>query len=520
MKRIVIIIFLFLQTLSLVSQARFNRIYRLDTGNVLATVFFSMRIAGNKIYTSGTNIVPLDSTSGRFVNSGILTQFDLLGNIVKNNYYRQGAENCFFYDDVMVIDRNRVNLIGMSFESSITYLATNYNGDEIIRKKYYPTTFPTTAYSNPASMVKFGNGYALTAYNAFFTRTPTQASVIIIDTLGSIIKTFDFEAGRLNCGPGAILMNKNKNLTFSTSQFQGNDTDSGYVYVSKIREIDSSGTTLWSYSTPASRYIICTKFAQLANGNYLIWGTEELARIEFNGTRWVRQIYGAVPYIAEISPQRGLVWERKFQLETGSRLQCLKILRDSSIVLTGAYDDGFYSTSAFLIRLNSRGDSIYRRNFKTPEFVSDRIVYYPNQIEELLNGDLLIGGYLMNNRRVTEPGTGQWGWLVRTDSLGCSLQPSSCRVATKEIENGPLSINVFPNPVSAQLTVDYAFTELPKDATLQITDILGRTVYRQKMVNKQGQIIVEMATLQTGLYLASVHSEQHILWQTKVAVQR
>ena len=503
MKRIIFIILLLSPTCSLFSQALFNRIYRFDSAQYLATTFFSMGIANNKVYLAGFGNVPFDSRT--FITHGLLSQVDITtGNIIKNNYYGKQYESTYYRDNVMFVDKNSINLIGSNFDSSITFIKASFDGEVLIRKKYYPTTFPTTYYGNTASITKFGSGYVFTTFNAFFTRTPTKASVVIIDTLGNITKTFDFDADSLNCGPGAIMVNKNKNLTFSTIQTKGNDTDSGFVYVSKIREIDSVGRTLWSYSTPANRYIFADKFVQLANGNYLMWGTEELARIEFNGNYWLRQTYGVGPYLAEINPQRGLVWEKRYQVVSGGRLHGLKILRDSSIVLTGRYADGPYSTSGFLIRLNSRKDSVYRRSFRTPQFATDRVVYYPNQIEELPNGDLLIGGYILNNRLVTEPGVGQWGLLIRTDSLGCSLEPSSCRVATKEVENEPLSIKVFPNPVSSELNIDYTPDNANGKLEIKLFDIVGKTVFNKKMDAFKDPLSINVSNLAEGIYIVSI----------------
>ena len=506
MKRTIFILLLLSQTLNLSSQIRFNRVCRLDSEQLSATRFYSMGIVNNKIYLAGSNNVPLDSTApnGAYVSSGILTQYDLSGNLLKNNYYREGLDNCSFDNDVMIIDRGRVNLIGLGSDVSITYLKTDYNGEKIIRKKYYPDSFPTTFYGNPASITKFGNNYAFSTYNAYFTRTPTKVSIIIIDTLGNITKTFNFDADSLNCVPGTILVNKNKNLTFNTNQTQGNSIDSGFVYVSKIREIDSLGRTLWSYSTSANRYIFADKFVQLANGNYLMWGTEELARIEFNGLYWIRQTYGVGPYLAEINPQRGLVWEKRYQVVSGGRLHGLKILRDSSIVLTGRYADGPFSTSGFLVRLNSRKDSIYRRSFRTPQFVTDRVVYYPNQIEELPNGDLLIGGYLLNNSPLSQPGSGHWGLLIRTDSLGCSLEPSSCSVTTKEVENEPLSIKVFPNPVSNELNIDYTPDNANGELEIKLFDIIGKTVFSRKLDAFKDPLSINVSNLAEGMYIVSI----------------
>ena len=114
----------------------------------------------------------------------------------------------------------------------------------------------------------------------------------------------------------------------------------------------------------------------------------------------------------------------------------------------------------------------------------------------------------------------KWGWLVRTDSLGCSLEPSSCRVTTKETENTPLSINVFPNPVNEQMTIDYQFIKQQNNVYVEIVDMLGRAVFRQKIDDAQGQMQWQTNFAASGLYIVSVKSGNQILWQTKVSVQK
>jgi hypothetical protein len=518
MKRIIFIIFLLSQISTSFGQARFNRIYRFDSAQLTGTVCFSLGTYDNRIYLAGTGNVKFDSIN--YISYGFLSQFDVTtGNVTKKNYYGRQYESNQFFNNVMFIDKNSINLIGSNFDSSITFIKTGFDGEALIRKKYYPNDFPTSYYGNSASITKFERGYAFTTYKGFFTRTLTQASVLIIDTLGNITKTFDFKEDSLNCGPSTILINKNKNLTVSTFGAYGDDIDSNFTYISKIREIDTSGRVLWSYSTPRNKYIFADKFVQLSNGNYLMWGSEEVSRLRFTGIEWRRVVDSVLPYIAEINPQRGLIWEKKIRLETGARIYGLKILRDSSIVLTGHYNDGTNGTSAFLIRLNSRRDSLYRRNFRTPQF-SERVIHYPNQIEELNNGDLLIGGYIMHSIPINQPTAGQWGWLVRTDNLGCSLQPSSCRVATKEIEKGPLSIKVFPNPAYNTINVEYDLVDKFEDAYISLFDFTGREIKRQKLVANQSQVQWQTDDLQTGLYLISIYADNRVVWKTKVSVQK
>jgi Secretion system C-terminal sorting domain len=514
MKRLFILFFVLFQTTHLLSQARFNRIYRVDPTQSLAARFHSLDVNNNKIYVAGIGNVRFDSAG--YITHGFLTQLDITtGTVIKTNYYGRQLETSHYISKVMLMDKNSINLVGANFEGSITFIKTNFDGDILIRKKLYPTTYPTNYYGNTTSITKFGQGYAFSTFSAFSDNTPPKAAVVIVDTLGTITKSFDFEERGLNCGPTELTVNKNNNITLGTYATLNISTDTDYVNISQLREIDSSGRTLWKYSTPSNRYIFCDNFVQLANGNYLIWGTEEFSEVRGR----YRTVYDGGPYLAEINPQRGLVWEKRFKLK--GRLRCLKILKDSSIVMTGSYTDGAFSTSAFLIRLNSRRDSLYRRDFKTPDFTPGRITYFPNQIEELSNGDLVISGSLMNNIPLTNPTAGEWAWCVRTDNLGCSLEPSSCRVSTKDITQiPPLSINVFPNPVNDLMTIDYQFIEPQDKAYLEIADIVGRPVFQQKIDPTQGHIQWHTHAVATGFYIVYVKSGHQILWQTKVSVQK
>ena len=487
----------------------------MDSANLNATIFNSLRIIDNSIFTAGTAIAVLEDRVIR--NSGILSKFDLEGNMLFNRYYIDTLAKLSydFESDVIFEYKNNFFLSSQNFDYTIGLLKLEKNGVVLQRKVL--STGDSIGFVRPKKIAKFNNDYIFAV--SLIRGVSNKVSICYLDSLLNLKKQFDIQDGeRLNI-PTQLIVNKNNNLTLSFIKSTYRATDTNYVYISQLREIDTAGNLIWKYETPRNKYIYIKKFVQLANGNYLVWGDEEIANFQLQGARWSRIVTDRFLYLAEINPQIGMFKEKRLSLGIANMHHSLKILKDSSIALGASYSEGFYNEPACLIKLNKNYDSLYRRNFRANQLTSDRVIHYPNQIEEMTNGDLVIGGYVWD-LPVSSPTAGQWGWLVRTDALGCSLEPSSCRVATQEVENEPLSINVFPNPVSAQLTVDYAFTELPKDATLQITDILGRTVYRQKMVNKQGQIIVEMATLQTGLYLVNVYTEKHIIWQTKVAVQR
>ena len=343
--------------------------------------------------------------------------------------------------------------------------------------------------------------------------------VFMTDFNGNHLRTIEFFEDQRYNAPTQVIENRSKNLTISVYKTTNRDTDTNYVYISQLREIDTLGNTLWVYNTPRDRFIYAKKFVQLANGNYLIWGDEELSSIVFGGTYWYRKVDAVSPYIAEINPQRGVVWEKRFAIgSAGSRMYGFKILKDSTMVLACGYADGPSNLTACLIKLNKNRDSIYRRNFRATSLTSDRVITYPNQIEELDNGDLLIGGYVWD-LPVRSPTTGQWGWLVRTDSLGCSLQPSSCRTPTKDIDNTPLSIKVFPNPASDIVTIE---SDVPFPKTyFHLYNTLGQIVLSQTLNNSADKYVFDVHHLPNGLYLFTLNAENgSLLANGKIQVQR
>jgi Secretion system C-terminal sorting domain len=238
--------------------------------------------------------------------------------------------------------------------------------------------------------------------------------------------------------------------------------------------------------------------------------------------RLYRTVYDVFPYFAEINPQRGVVWEKRFNLGSTSRMYGFKMLRDSSMILTGGFSDGPNYGSGFFIKLNSRRDSIFRRNFRTTTITSSSVSHFPNQIEELDNGDLLIGGYVWDYRNISQSTTsGQWGWLVRTDSLGCSLEQSSCRVATQDIEKGPLSIKGFPNPTTGIFTVDLSEIPPNQKTVFKMYNTVGQLVMSQKLDSTADKIEFDARNLIEGFYIFTLNTEGgQIVANGKLQVQR
>ena len=209
-----------------------------------------------------------------------------------------------------------------------------------------------------------------------------------------------------------------------------------------------------------------------------------------------------------------------FKLSSLKLSNNLKILKDSSIIFVGSYSEPSDPTNlrGFLIKLNKNRDSLFKRNLLHPIF-SRGAYYYPEKIDVLDNGDLIIAGYAQDYF-TGSPTEGQWGWLIRTDSLGCSLEPT-CRVPTKEVVERPLSINVFPNPTSGSFTVDLKDDLQNQNTVFKLYNTVGQLVMNRKLDNTANKIEFDVSHLIEGFYIFTLNTESgQIVGNGKLQIRR
>jgi Secretion system C-terminal sorting domain len=198
-----------------------------------------------------------------------------------------------------------------------------------------------------------------------------------------------------------------------------------------------------------------------------------------------------------------------------------KILKDSSIVFVGQYLDtaNVLLKQGYLIKLNKNRDSLYKRNLVHPAFSHGMAFYFPQKIEELDNGDLVIAGYARDNKP-DSPTKFTWGWLIRTDSMGCSLE-STCRVPTNEVEKGPLSIKAFPNPTNDIFTVDLSEIPPNQKTIFKLYNTVDQLVMSQKLDSTADKIEFDVRNLIEGFYIFTLDTEGgEIVGNGKLQVQR
>lgn len=80
-------------------------------------------------------------------------------------------------------------------------------------------------------------------------------------------------------------------------------------------------------------------------------------------------------------------------------------------------------------------------------------------------------------------------------------------------------VKVFPNPSSAQLTLQYNTFE--KESTIEVSDVLGKKVYSQEMLNNAGENKISINTngFANGVYLIKIKQDNKTVYNTKFIQQ-
>jgi Secretion system C-terminal sorting domain len=510
MKALLFSLFIFAFCTEGFSQNKFNRLYRVDTTTPLAVIFKSMKVIDNAIYTSGLGIIIVDSF---YYNSGLLAKFNLQGNVQYSKYLGRGLVVNEFGTDVLTpITNKRILLSGSNWDSSFSVLILNYNGDSILKKQYFPSS-REYIYVNPCSNIQISdNRFALSVNDS--RRNGTRPVMFFIDSLGRIIDSFKIEDNWTYVSPLQVSLSKSKKLSVMTLGFTGDPQRVEHRYATQLYEFDTLGNMQWRYQTPTNRYVISDGFVQLANGNYLMWGREEFTYPDA-ANRY--RLYDSVRvFVQEIKPNVGVVWNKYFH---AAYAYDLKILKDSSIVFIGRHLDpsNLRYLQGFLFKLNKNRDSLFKRSLTHPTFGHGFADYYPEKIDELDNGDLVIAGYAQDNKQGS-PTQGQWGWLIRTDSMGCSLE-SSCRVPTNEVEKGPLSIKAFPNPTSGSFTVDWGDGINTEGGNIRVFNMLGQMVFQQTIPSIETRAQLEL-NVPSGVYHIRLNFKENKVFQGKVVIAK
>ena len=160
------------------------------------------------------------------------------------------------------------------------------------------------------------------------------------------------------------------------------------------------------------------------------------------------------------------------------------------------------------MKYDTAGNEIWRRYIYNETFTQQNssTVYKLYSIEKTSDGGFLMGGTI--NGKAPDP-VGQYGWIVKTDSLGCVVP--GCHLVGIENKNGRKTKNllVYPNPSNNNQSTWLSFT-LPKTeaVTVTVTNLNGQAVKQKDFgLLPKGNHQMQMdITLASGIYFIKLQT--------------
>jgi hypothetical protein len=83
-----------------------------------------------------------------------------------------------------------------------------------------------------------------------------------------------------------------------------------------------------------------------------------------------------------------------------------------------------------------------------------------------------------------------------------------------------LKFSLFPNPASQWITVEYDLQVIGNtNAVLNIIDATGRVVKSLELSGNKSSVVVDLTTLQKGIYLCNLVADKHTTTSRKLTIQ-
>lgn len=294
-------------------------------------------------------------------------------------------------------------------------------------------------------------------------------------------------------------------------------TVSGQPYRSKIvvYKFDSLGALEWTNQYGGDLLNLPYQIKSAENGNILIVGVGSTVEI-------TDDFFDNSPQIIMLSLNGNLIWDTLLTLPPDSTNTFYQEGETTNLFFDEdkghLYVAGYYysflerenipANPSFLAKYDTYGNEIWRRYLFNNTFSNSnsntRFIIY--SIEPTPNGGFLLGGTI--NGKAPDP-VGQYGWIVKTDSLGCVVP--GCHLVGVPNPQGQIENNllVYPNPSNNIQNTWLSFNSPKTEAvTIEILNLNGQIVKAQNFgILPQGNHQIQMdIPLPSGIYFVKLQT--------------
>lgn len=496
-------------TLSFVSSIgftqNFNQYFKRENSNTFlngVTSFNDSIIGVANYFIGSSDVIELIvfSDSGKILFSKKKTDV--------NNYNYIGTKNLKKINDNLFAMAYTFDSASVGIKGKL--LLYDKKKDKINTKTYFTpkkSGFDDFSLNDDGSLLLFGTSTEFDPNGDFY--------VVHIGKNGEFISDTSFGNTNLAERGYSITTTSDGGFAFTGSR---RVTVSGQPYRSKIvvYKFDSLGALEWTNQYGGDLLNFPYQIKSAENGNIYIVGVGSTIEI-------TDDFFDNSPQIISLTMAGNIVWDSLLTLppdstntfyQEGEATNIFIEEGNDYLFVTGYYysffeRDNINANPSFLMKYDVYGNEIWRRYLFNNTFSNSnsntRFKFY--SLEPTQNGGFLLGGTI--NGKAPDP-VGQYGWIVKTDSLGCVVP--GCHLVGVKNNNGHIANNflVYPNPSQSNQNTWLSFA-LPKTeaVSIEILNLNGQFVKVQNFgLLPQGNHQIQMdITLAGGIYFLNLQTE-------------
>jgi hypothetical protein len=228
----------------------------------------------------------------------------------------------------------------------------------------------------------------------------------------------------------------------------------------------------------------------------------------------------ALPEVAivKVSLTGQQIWKRNYRQYHTSIPNAVTLGHDGYVIAGWTFMSdtltGQYGEMGFVLKIDENGDSIWWRNHWNQPIMQN--LYEQNKLYDVTTTS--DGGYIACGETSSAFAAGTLGyqhaWVLKMDEFGC--QNAWCTSGLEEIVVEKGELKVFPNPAKTHITITYHTHSL--NGVIQITDATGKVVLERSISGKQGDCLMDVQNLKSGLYLVQLRHNNAAMASTRLII--
>ncbi len=510
------VLLLLIQLAKLNAQNTFNNSYPFNyNGGVFTNVFFqhpdTILVTGNKNDSTAFNCFTM--MADRF---GSPTIKGLSSNIV-------------FVRNTLLKNGNNEWAV-LSAKADSIYIVF-FSTDTITRIISTPRVYNQFTYA-PNFLLKDATGNFLIGGEFGIPATNNYKTFLIkLDSLGNLIWRKEY-GNNINCN-----MIRSLSLDNDGGYLIGGGVGNLYTYnnvnempvcQATIFKTDTAGTVLWQWQDTAHYCSMQAFGLQPTDDNGYIYTNWQATSIDTFGD------YGGKYYITKMDLNRNLVFKKVFGIErgydVGQLLYTLKKDAFNNYIAVGHRFEGLTIDTidtaldyGYIVKFNSSGDLLWERKYVISASIAVAGGIYAFTTNKLYDFDFKADGGIIACGDVfdfTLPSQQQKAWLLSLDSYGCLSAGCHLFDAVTETEKKEGVFKAYPNPTNEVLYIQHLPGFETQECELQLTDITGKIVMQQKLINQEVTYIFSTEALSNGIYFLSLRTGSGLVQTEKIVVNR